>query len=95
MHIFVSTKQTNTMNTQEITNIILSVKGKNVISKRVAALEAAGFKVSREGIKWNFGRTGTVKEVKGGVLAQLKCATGGRSRSGYGVNACEVYRISQ
>jgi len=83
------------MNTSTISEIILSVKGKNVVSKRIEALQAAGYKVVFAGNRWNFGRTGTVKETEGGVLAQLKYAHGGRSKSGYSVNACDVYKITK
>lgn len=67
----------------------MNVKGKNVITKRIAALEAAGIEVVYVGIKWNFGKVGTFKKD----LIQLGCATGGRGKNNYSVNACPVWRI--
>lgn len=68
---------------------------KDVKSKTIEALEAAGFEVSTSVTMWNFGTSGTLKADKAGnMLLQIGCATGGKARNGRGVNACEVYKIS-
>lgn len=84
---------------QKISDIIVSVSGRqrgcSVIEKRIQSLRLAGFPAKGGKIHWNFGKTGTVKKTDGGYLAQLGCATGGRGKNGYGVNACPVFFIQE
>lgn len=70
--------------------IILNTKGRPVVQKRLAALEAAGIQTSGVMIKYNFGKTGTVKKD----MVQIRSATGGKCRNGkFCVNYCPVIRI--
>lgn len=81
---------------QEATKIASEIKGKNVLTRRLVALQNAGFTVEYAGTKYNFGCACTAKDIKGEILMQLKYATSGKSRkTGYSVNHCEVYKISK
>lgn len=88
------------MNTAEVLaikaeKIVKSISGKNVTDRRRAALQAAGFEVSEVRNEWNFGAVGTSRINKDGSIdIQVRYATGGKSRSGYGVNACPVVTIN-
>lgn len=75
--------------------IIAGITGKNVAQRRRDALLKAGFNVSEIRTEWNFGTTGTVKEMNGKTFLQVAYATGGRARNGYMVNACPVVEISE
>ena len=76
-----------------IQKIIASVTGKNVEDRRIAALRQAGFKVSYEGVKFNFGKTGTCQVDGKDILVQIKYAIGGRAKNGHSFNRCEIYRV--
>ena len=79
---------------KKISKIINSISGRNVTEKRIKALNKAGYKTGDVEIMWNFGTVGTVKKVDGDYYAQIRYATGGRSRqNGYAVNACPVVKI--
>jgi hypothetical protein len=78
---------------QKVSEIINNVTGKNVEDRRIDALRSSGFSVSFEGVKWNWGRSGKTEQDGESVIAQLKCATGGKGKNGYSVNRCEVYRV--
>lgn len=75
--------------------IIKSISGKNVKARRVNALQKAGFETGDIETKWNFGQVGTIKKTEGGYFAQVAYATGGKSRNGYGVNACPVVFVKK
>ena len=78
----------------KVSAIISKITGKNVEDRRIAALREAGFYVKFEGVKYNWGTSGTTKEDGDTVLAQLHCATGGRNqKTGYSFNRCEIYRV--
>lgn len=85
------------MNIKEIQNIISAVKaGKNIEQRRREALEAAGYTVEPMGTKWNWGTSGTVREVDGEILAQLTCAEGKTSkRDNWRANLCYVHKITK
>ncbi len=77
----------------QIASIVAPFYGaKNVASKRINALQAAGYQVIYEGVKWDFGTSGTVKQSKEGVLVQVSCATSCKTRNGRH-NRCEVYLV--
>ena len=79
---------------EKVSGIINNISGKRVEDRRIEALRSAGYKVEFEGVKYNWGRSGTTKEDGDSVLAQLHCATGGRNRkTGFSFNRCEVYRV--
>ena len=80
-------------NIEKVSKIISSIKGKNIEDRRIAALREAGFKVSFEGVKYNWGQSGTVRQDGDDALAQLHCAKGGRAKNGYSFNRCEIYRV--
>lgn len=69
-------------------DIVLGISGKGVVDKRVKALEKAGFHVESLEYKWNFGKVGDIEEKEQGFWIQIKYATGGKSKNGYGVNSC-------
>jgi len=73
---------------EKVKKIIASVSGKDVAARRVEAIRNAGIPTSDIITKWNFGKTGTIQEVENGFWVQVAYATGGKSSSGYGVNAC-------
>lgn len=77
----------------KIQKIIAAITGKNVEDRRIAALRAAGFNVSYEGVKFNFGKTGTCQVDGKDILVQIKYAIGGRAKNGHSFNRCEVYRV--
>lgn len=79
---------------QTVAKIVSAINGKNVEARRVAALEEAGFMVSYEGVKWDFGRACTAKPKKdGSVLVQIKYATSAKCKDGHLHNRCEIYRV--
>ena len=79
---------------EQIEKIAAAVSGRNVEDRRIAALRNAGFTVTYEGIKWDFGRACTTKEQKdSSVLIQIKYATSAKCKDGHVHNRCEVYRV--
>lgn len=82
----------------QIYSIIKSVTGnRDFESKRIKALEDAGFIVTYEGVKWNFGTVGDSRVLEPGkkYLFQLMYAQGVRAKNGYRGNKCDVYIIEK
>lgn len=72
----------------KVRDIINSVKrGPGIRDRRIASLEAAGYKVIPQGIIKNFGRSGSCEMGEGHILAQLE--------ANVNYTDCYVYEISK
>ena len=81
---------------RDISRIITNIKGKDVVKKRIEALENAGYEVEYYKSMYKFGTSGTVKVSpdNDGFLASLSASRSIRSRkNGYTVNVSDVYKV--
>lgn len=74
--------------------IVRQTTGWHLAEKRRDALLKAGFRVGEITTKWNFGQVGSVSPDSSGFWIQVGYATGGRTKGGYGVNACPCVYVT-
>lgn len=80
---------------QQVSEIINPFFGKkNVLKKRIEALQNSGFNVSYYGEQLNFGTSGRTKETEEGILVQMTYAKAVKSKkTGWSYNRCELYLV--